>query len=68
MQMNEDILQGKWNQLKGKVRQQWGKLTDDDLDRISGKREEIVGLLQERYGWERERAMNEYERYLQSQI
>jgi len=65
--MNDDVLQGKWTQLKGKVKQQWAKLTDDDLDRISGKREEIVGLLQERYGWERERATNEYERYLQSQ-
>lgn len=65
--MNDDILHGKWNQLKGKIKQQWGKLTDDDLDQISGKREEVVGLLQERYGWEREQAANEYDKYLKAQ-
>ena len=65
--MNDDILQGKWAQMKGKVKQQWGKLTDDDLDRISGKREEIVGLMQERYGWEQERAEKEFDDYLKSQ-
>ncbi len=62
--MNEDIFMGKWAQLKGKVKQQWGDLTDDDLDRISGKREEIVGLVQERYGWERERAETELDTFL----
>ena len=65
--MKDDILQGKWAQMKGKVKQQWGKLTDDDLDRISGKREEIVGLMQERYGWERERAETEFNDYLKGQ-
>jgi uncharacterized protein YjbJ (UPF0337 family) len=65
--MNDDILQGKWAQMKGKVKQQWGKLTDDDLDRISGKREELVGLMQERYGWERERAETEFDDYLKGQ-
>lgn len=57
--MNEDIFQGQWKQLKGKVKQQWGKLTDDDLDLIDGNREELVGRIQERYGWERERAERE---------
>lgn len=52
--MNADILSGKWNQLKGKLKQKWGKLTDDDLDRINGSRDELVGVLQERYGKERE--------------
>ncbi|MCA9866048.1 MAG: CsbD family protein [Anaerolineae bacterium] len=65
--MNDDILQGKWAQMKGKIKQQWGKLTDDDLDRIGGKRDEIVGLMQERYGWERERAETEFDDYLKGQ-
>lgn len=56
---NEDILKGKWKQLKGKAQQQWGKLTNDDLDRIQGSHEEMVGLLQERYGYEREYAKKE---------
>jgi uncharacterized protein YjbJ (UPF0337 family) len=64
--LNEDIFAGKWNQLKGKVKQQWGNLTDDDLDRISGKRDEIVGLVQERYGWDRARAESEFDRFLES--
>lgn len=65
--MNEDILSGKWNQMKGKIKQQWGKLTDDDLDQISGKRDEILGLVQERYGWERERAESELDDFLKGQ-
>ncbi len=65
--MNEDIFKGKWTQIKGKIKQQWGELTDDDLDRISGKREEIVGLVQERYGWERERAETEFDDFLKGQ-
>jgi len=65
--LNEDIFQGKWNQLKGKIKQQWGDLTDDDLDRISGKRDEIVGLVQERYGWDRARAESEFDRFVEDQ-
>jgi len=57
--MNDDILEGKWKQVKGNVRNWWGKLTDDDLDRIGGKSEKMVGLLQERYGWTKERANEE---------
>jgi uncharacterized protein YjbJ (UPF0337 family) len=57
--MNEDILDGKWKQVKGNVRNWWGKLTDDDVDRIAGKSEKMVGLLQERYGWTKERATDE---------
>ena len=52
--MNRDTLQGQWMQLKGKVQQQWGKLTDDDLDQIQGNQEMLVGRLQERYGRSRE--------------
>lgn len=54
--MNKDIFQGNWSQLKGKVKQQWGKLTDDDLDVIDGKRIELAGKLQERYGYEKDEA------------
>lgn len=48
--MASNILAGNWKQLKGKIKQKWGKLTDDDLDVISGKRDELVGRLQEAYG------------------
>ena len=54
--MNDDVLGGLWKQLKGQVKQQWGKLTDDDLETISGRKDEVIGLVQERYGWEREKA------------
>lgn len=57
--MNEDIMKGKWNQLKGMARQQWGKLTDDDIERIAGSKDELLGRLQERYGYDRERAQRE---------
>ncbi|MCB0116603.1 MAG: CsbD family protein [Caldilineaceae bacterium] len=54
--MNEDILQGQWKQVKGNVQQWWGKLTNDDVDRVQGNVEELIGVLQERYGWERQKA------------
>ena len=54
--MNEDRIQGNWRQFKGKVREQWGKLTDDDLDVINGKREQFLGKLQEREGIARDAA------------
>jgi len=54
--MNEDTLKGQWNQLKGAVREQWGKLTNDDLDQIQGNSEQLVGRIQERYGIARDEA------------
>jgi uncharacterized protein YjbJ (UPF0337 family) len=54
--MNQDIIQGKWKQLKGSLKTQWGKLTDDDLDRLDGNQEYLAGRLQERYGWAKDRA------------
>ncbi|APZ51585.1 CsbD family protein [Salipiger abyssi] len=48
--MNWDIIQGKWKQLKGAVQENWGELTEDDLDKAAGSREQLVGLIQERYG------------------
>ena len=48
--MNQDTLKGTWRQVTGKVKEQWGKLTDDDLDVIDGKRDQLLGRIQERYG------------------
>jgi uncharacterized protein YjbJ (UPF0337 family) len=54
--MNEDTLKGQWTQLKGQVREQWGKLTNDDLDMIQGRSEQLIGKIQERYGVARDEA------------
>ena len=62
--MNSDILQGKWRQLRGNLRKTWGELTDDELDQIAGRRERLAGKLQEKYGWNRERAENEIDTFL----
>jgi uncharacterized protein YjbJ (UPF0337 family) len=63
--MNWDQIEGNWMKAKGKLRQQWGKLTDDDLTRVNGKREELAGRLQERYGYEKERAEREIDNWMQ---
>ncbi len=65
--MNEDILRGQWNQLKGRVRKQWGKLTDDDLDMIQGDTEILLGKLTERYGRSRESLEREIEDWLKKE-
>ncbi|MCL4151759.1 UNVERIFIED_CONTAM: hypothetical protein GTU68_041327 [Idotea baltica] len=57
--MNKDMIEGNWKQLKGKMQQKWGKLTDDDLDVIAGKRDELEGRLQEAYGYSQDRAKKE---------
>lgn len=62
--INADILAGKWKQAKGEIQKQWGKLTDDDLDVIQGEQEKLVGLIQERYGYAREEAEEEVNRFL----
>ncbi|PWW47080.1 CsbD family protein [Melaminivora alkalimesophila] len=54
--MNEDRIKGNWTQFKGKVKEQWGKLTDDDMDVIAGKRDQMLGKLQERHGLAKEAA------------
>lgn len=59
-----DILEGKWKQLKGKVQQEWGDLTNDEVDQIQGKREELVGLIQEKYGRSRLEAEREVDRFV----
>jgi uncharacterized protein YjbJ (UPF0337 family) len=62
--MNEDILKGKWRQLKGEVKSQWGKLTDDDLDRAEGDAEKLIGRVQERYGYQRDEAQREVDDFV----
>jgi uncharacterized protein YjbJ (UPF0337 family) len=57
--MNKDIAGGKWKQIRGEAKAWWGKLTDDDLDRVAGKADVLAGLLQEKYGYTRQRAADE---------
>lgn len=64
--MNNDIFKGKWKQLRGQVQQKWGDLTNDDLDRIQGTQTEFEGLLQERYGYTKERAKQEVDNFLKA--
>lgn len=64
--MNKEIFAGKWDQMKGKVKEQWGKLTDDDLTRINGKREQLIGKLKEKYGWAMDRAEQELSKFEKS--
>ncbi len=63
--MNSDQLAGKWKQMKGAVKQQWGKLTDDDLAMINGDRDKLIGSVQERYGIAREEAQKRTDEWLQ---
>ena len=60
--MNKDIIEGKWKQIRGEAKGWWGKLTDDDLDRAAGKFDVLTGLLQEKYGYTRQRAADEIDR------
>lgn len=61
--MNESYARGKWNELRGKVKERWGDLTDDDLDRIEGRRDQLIGAIQQRYGKAREEAEQELRRW-----
>ncbi len=62
--MNEDILKGKWHELKGGVKEKWGKLTDDDLTIVNGQSEQLLGLLQTKYGYSKDKAEEEYKSFL----
>lgn len=57
--MNKDLFEGKWHEFKGKVKEKWGKLTDDDLKSINGKRESLLGKLQSYYGYAKDQAEKE---------
>ena len=62
--MNTDVLEGKWKQMRGQMKEWWGKLTDQDLEVIDGKRDKLIGALQEKYGWAKRDAENEVARRL----
>jgi uncharacterized protein YjbJ (UPF0337 family) len=62
--MNSDQLAGKWQQMKGEAKTQWGKLTDDDLMTISGQKDKLIGKLQERYGYAKEEAGRRVDEWL----
>lgn len=64
--MNEDVLKGKWKELKGTVKVKWGKLTDDDLVQIKGNATKLMGILQQKYGYNKERAEKEYKEFIES--
>ena len=66
--MDADTLKGQWKQLKGKIKEKWGKLTDDDLTEVEGRRDYLIGRIQERYGIAKEKAadeVREFERNMQ---
>ncbi|MDP4823013.1 MAG: CsbD family protein [Aestuariivirgaceae bacterium] len=65
--MNWDRIEGRWKQLKGEAKQQWGKLTDDDLDIAEGSRDKLIGRIQERYGCARDEAERQVEAWSSKQ-
>jgi len=65
--LNEPWLKGKWNELKGRVKEKWGKLTDDDLDKVEGKRDKLLGLIQQRYGESRDKVEQQLEKWEKDQ-
>jgi uncharacterized protein YjbJ (UPF0337 family) len=65
--MNSDIVEGNWKQLKGKVREKWGKLTDSDFEQIAGKRDQLIGRIQERYGITKDEAQKQADEWMRVQ-
>lgn len=61
--MNWDIIEGKWEQMKGSVKEKWGDLTDDDLTEAAGKRDKLAGKLQEKYGWAKNEAEKQVDEF-----
>lgn len=62
--MNKDIVKGNWKEIKGKLKQQWGKLTDDEITQIDGSYDELEGILQKSYGYQKEEAKREIETFI----
>jgi uncharacterized protein YjbJ (UPF0337 family) len=62
--MNEDVMKGKWKEIKGGIKEQWGKLTDDDITEVQGKQEKLMGILQKTYGYSKEKAEQEYKEFM----
>ncbi|MAX74038.1 CsbD family protein [Alterinioella nitratireducens] len=65
--MNWDQVQGQWKQMKGKAQEQWGELTDDELDKAAGDRQQLEGLIQQKYGKSKEAARDEVDSWLSKQ-
>lgn len=63
--MNKDILEGKWKQVRGDIKEWWGKLTDDEIDQLEGRRDQLAGKLQEKYGYSRDEAEREIDKFLE---
>jgi uncharacterized protein YjbJ (UPF0337 family) len=66
--MNWDQIKGNWKQISGKVKEKWGKLTDDDLTTAAGQREQLLGLLQKRYGYAKEKAEQELDQFTHAML
>ncbi len=66
--MNWTQLEGKWKQMKGSVKEKWGKLTDDDLEQIAGKKDKLIGKLQERYGIKKEEAEKQLDAWIETRL
>jgi uncharacterized protein YjbJ (UPF0337 family) len=64
--MNQNILEGKWKQLRGSLREKWGQLTDDEVDQIAGKRDRLSGFLQEKYGYSQVEAEQQIDDFLEN--
>ena len=62
--MNREIFEGQWKQVRGEMRKWWGKLTDNDVDKIAGSFDKLLGILQERYGYDKQKAEEEISRRL----
>jgi uncharacterized protein YjbJ (UPF0337 family) len=62
--MNRDVLSGKWKQFRGSIKEKWGDLTDDELDQIEGRRDQLAGKLQEKYGYTKQEAEREIDSFL----
>jgi len=62
--MNEDIFKGKWKEIKGSVKTKWGNLTDDDITKVEGQSEKLVGILQKKYGYSKNKAQEEYNQFM----
>jgi uncharacterized protein YjbJ (UPF0337 family) len=62
--MNWDLIEGRWTEMKGRIKSKWAKLNDDDMDLIGGKRDMLIGRIQQRYGLEKDEAEREVDRWL----
>ncbi|MFP4345909.1 MAG: CsbD family protein [Anaerolineales bacterium] len=63
--MTEDILKGQWKQIRGQVQEEWGELTDDEVDQIQGRRDQLIGKLQEKYGYTKKEAEDKVDDFLE---